>query len=35
MKGANRTELPEELTYYEHFQRPGLEFLSIKSRESR
>ena len=27
--------LPERMTYYEHFQRLGLEFLSIPHRESR
>ena len=28
-------QLPEGMTYYEHFQRLGLEFLNIPHRDSR
>ena len=28
-------QLPEGMSYYEHFQRLGLEFLKVKPRESR
>ena len=28
-------QLPEGVSYYEHFQRLGLQFLEVPSRESR